>query len=126
MSSLNNSQFYLDSTNEPYIYKVLFDDRFIGELDKKDGGKLIIKTEKIFLTYNGFGVYRNLLVHTSIHFEKIQIEYSGKVYSASKNKFLQMGKSKIYPEGEKLYLNINLFNSTEQNQHQLDLFSEGV
>jgi len=130
METKYKSRFYLVFTDKPQLYKIFIEheygSRMVGELSIEDDGILTIKTEKIHRYYNGFGIYKELLIHKSIRFNKIIIEFNGQKYSALKTDFLQKGISKFYPEGEKVYLSINHFNQHNHNQRQLDLFSEGV
>lgn len=125
MESRNENPFYLKETEYSYLYKVIFNGRFIGHIDERNEGTFIMQTDKIFDKFKGFGLPKELLEHSHLRFNNVKVIYKGVNYISSKKTFLEMGKSQIYPDGEKLYLNIRYFNQPNHNQQQFDLFSEG-
>ena len=122
MSNLSNSPFYLKPTEYYYKFKVLYKTRFIGHIDERNEGKFIIQTDKLFLKFNGFGLDKEVLVNKTLKFDTVLVLYKNKEYLAQRNTFLELGKSKVYPDGEKIYLNLRHFNLPPSNQNQLSLF----
>lgn len=125
MSNFYNSPFYLKPTAHDYLFKVIFKGRFIGHIDERNEGTFIIQTNKIFDKFKAFGLDREVLECESIKFHSVLVIFNDKKYIAPKKRFLESGKSQIYPDGEKLYLNLRYFNLPSNHQNQLNLFQGG-
>ena len=124
MNKLFTSTFYLKPTEYYYKFKVLYNTRFIGHIDERNEGKFIIQTDKLFLKFNGFGLDKEVLVNKTLKFDSILVLYKNKEYLTQRKTFIEMGKSLVYPDGEKIYLNLRYFNMPQKNSNQLSLFQE--
>jgi len=124
MESGNCNQFYLKPTENDYLFKVIFKGRFIGHIDERNGGTFIMQTDKIFLKFNGFGLDKEVLECENIKFNCVLVIYKSVKYMTTRKIFIEFGKSQIYPDGEKLYLNLRYFNLPSDNRNQLSLFQQ--
>ena len=101
--------------DEEDIYDVYKDYRYLGYLDKTDGGAFVTKRQNLFRKFNGFGINMSLL-ESDIEFETIVIEYNNKFYVVSRKLLLDAGEKFTFKDGDtKLFLPISAF-TIEDNE----------
>ena len=97
---------YYKKTDKPKIYKIYddYNSQFIGHLNLKFNGAVLIYPSSIYRKYDAFGLHKDVLIDPTINFKWVIAKFKGEGQHISREYMLKNGIEEEFNFGIKVFI----------------------